>query len=209
MASEREPALAEAQQREREAHASGLSLTDRALGEDAWARSILDALPALVAYVRSDLTYALVSRGYEDWFGLSAENVVGKSLEQVLGAQVFSTLKPHVERALRGEKVAYDAHLPYKTGGARWVRASYLPDTADDGSVRGFVALVTDIGDQKLTEQRLAEEVRSKEQLAHLGMALVSELDIEAIFRRLTDEATQLCRAQFGAFFYNVIRGRS
>jgi signal transduction histidine kinase len=34
--------------------------------------------------------------------------------------------------------------------------------------------------------------------------ALSSELDLDALVQKLTDEATTLCRAQFGAFFHNV-----
>lgn len=52
--------------------------------------------------------------------------------------------------------------------------------------------------------QELAEEARVNETLYRVGAALTTELNLDAIFNRLTEEATALCRAQFGAFFYNV-----
>jgi signal transduction histidine kinase len=42
------------------------------------------------------------------------------------------------------------------------------------------------------------------ETLYRLGSALNTGLDLEVVVQRLTDEATALCGAAFGAFFYNV-----
>jgi GAF domain-containing protein len=38
-----------------------------------------------------------------------------------------------------------------------------------------------------------------------VGSALISELDLSALVQMVTDEATRLTGAQFGAFFYNVL----
>lgn len=43
------------------------------------------------------------------------------------------------------------------------------------------------------------------EALNKVGTALVSELDLEKIVQTVTDAATKLTGAQFGAFFYNVV----
>lgn len=40
--------------------------------------------------------------------------------------------------------------------------------------------------------------------LLRTSCALAAELDFDRLVQTLTDEATALCRAQFGAFFYNV-----
>jgi signal transduction histidine kinase len=45
------------------------------------------------------------------------------------------------------------------------------------------------------------------EALQRIGKALHSELDLERVVQRVTDEATAICHAEFGAFFYNVIDG--
>jgi signal transduction histidine kinase len=41
--------------------------------------------------------------------------------------------------------------------------------------------------------------------LARIGAVLTSGLDVQAIVQTVTDEATQLTGAEFGAFFYNVL----
>ena len=40
------------------------------------------------------------------------------------------------------------------------------------------------------------------------GLALTADFELERIVQTLTDEATALCRAEFGSFFYNVIDAR-
>ncbi|HEU4887734.1 MAG TPA: GAF domain-containing protein [Thermoanaerobaculia bacterium] len=44
------------------------------------------------------------------------------------------------------------------------------------------------------------------DQLAEVARDVAGRLDLEAIVQRITDAATQLTGAQFGAFFYNMIR---
>jgi signal transduction histidine kinase/CheY-like chemotaxis protein len=43
------------------------------------------------------------------------------------------------------------------------------------------------------------------EALYRITGALHAELELEKVVQRLTDEATAICHAQFGAFFYNVV----
>ena len=47
------------------------------------------------------------------------------------------------------------------------------------------------------------DELRTNDSLHRIGLLLGSELDLERLVQRITDEATALCRAQFGALFYN------
>ena len=51
-----------------------------------------------------------------------------------------------------------------------------------------------------------AEAARAEvETLNRIGSALASELDVERIVQTVTDAATKISGAQFGAFFYNVV----
>jgi PAS domain S-box-containing protein len=167
-------------------------------------RLIVDAIPALISYVDADRTFRLLSRTCQEWFGLPTAELVGKPIAAVLGDATYQQLRPHVDAVLSGAPVTYEAQVPHARDGMRWIRGSYLPDLAADGSVRGFVSLVQDITEQKLAEQRANDAASSNEALARVGRALIADLDLDAMFARLTDEATALCRAQFGAFFYNV-----
>ena len=167
-------------------------------------RLIIDAIPGLVAYMSRDETYRQVNRAYEEWFGRPAAEITGKHISDVLGTPAYETLRPHVAAALAGKPVSFESEVPYASRGTRWIRAQYIPDLDASGNVQGFVSLVLDVTDAKHAEQRLAEEARLNETLYRVGTALAQDLDLDTVFSRLTDEATALCRAQFGAFFYNV-----
>ncbi len=54
-------------------------------------------------------------------------------------------------------------------------------------------------------EAALREEARSLQLLNAVGSALVAELDIRQVLQRVTDTATELTGAEFGAFFYNGV----
>jgi PAS domain S-box-containing protein len=118
-------------------------------------RIVVDALPALVSFVDPDLRYRFVNRAYTEWFGTPIEDLVGKTLPEALGESAFETIRPHVEAALAGESVHYSTEIPY-AGGSRFVDASYTPDRAPDGSIRGFVALVLDVTATRRAEERVA-----------------------------------------------------
>jgi PAS domain S-box-containing protein len=55
------------------------------------------------------------------------------------------------------------------------------------------------------TQEELREQARILEVLNNTGIALASNLNHDAIIQTVTDAATQLTGAQFGAFFYNTI----
>lgn len=72
-----------------------------------------------------------------------------------------------------------------------------------DGREVGRVWSFRDITARKHTEEALREETRILEILNETGTALASQLDLQSLLQTVTDAATQLTGAQFGAFFYN------
>jgi signal transduction histidine kinase/CheY-like chemotaxis protein len=52
--------------------------------------------------------------------------------------------------------------------------------------------------------QLLGEEARLLETVNRVGRVLAGELDLQKLMQALTDAATEISHAQFGAFFYNV-----
>jgi GAF domain-containing protein/anti-sigma regulatory factor (Ser/Thr protein kinase) len=58
---------------------------------------------------------------------------------------------------------------------------------------------------EREAEDRLREETRIVETLNDVGRTVAAELDLRAVVQRVTDAATDLTSASFGAFFYNVV----
>ena len=57
---------------------------------------------------------------------------------------------------------------------------------------------------QQLAAEAAREDARTLETLNRVGRMLAIELDVEHIVQAVTDAATELSGAKFGAFFYNV-----
>jgi len=69
---------------------------------------------------------------------------------------------------------------------------------------RQVAILFKDITARKNAEEALREEARTLETLNQVGRTLAGELDLEKTVQAVTDAATELSGAKFGAFFYNV-----
>ncbi|HKO68759.1 MAG TPA: PAS domain S-box protein [Burkholderiaceae bacterium] len=115
-------------------------------------RLIVDNAPALIAYVDSDYRYLLNNRAYQTWFGDAYGNLTGKLVREVVGAATFEKLKPRMDAALAGQTVSYDDEIPYSSAGTRWINANYIPDVAEDGTVKGFAVLVHDVDERRRAE---------------------------------------------------------
>ena len=61
---------------------------------------------------------------------------------------------------------------------------------------------------EREAEERLREETRIVETLNDVGRTVAADLDLRTVVQRVTDAATDLTSAAFGAFFYNVVDAR-
>jgi PAS domain S-box-containing protein len=126
---------------------------------------ITDAVPALISYIDRDQRYRFVNREYQRWFGLPSQEVLGKTMTEVLGEAAVERLSPYIEKALGGEEVRFELETPYRDGGTRWIDAHYIPDRDRSGQIGGLFVLVSDISERRRSEQALAEASRQQEVL--------------------------------------------
>jgi signal transduction histidine kinase/ActR/RegA family two-component response regulator len=90
----------------------------------------------------------------------------------------------------------------------RWFLTRIHPLRDPDGQVVRWFGTGTDVDQVKRVREQLEEETRLLELLNHTGMTLASQLDQQGLLQAITDSATQLSGARFGAFFYNVMDGQ-
>lgn len=134
---------------------------------------IINAMPALVAYVDTNFRYVRVNMTYEKWLGIPVEKIVGSEIKDIVGDPGWQKIKPYIERAMLGEEIHFDFLMPYKTGKARWIHANYVPDFDTTGQVKGLVALVVDI----------SEITEAQQEIGLLNETLQNRVDeMEAIF---------------------------
>ena len=123
-------------------------------------RLVMDAVPALIAYVDTDCRYVQVNRNYAQWFGSTVEEIQGLHMRDVLGVAQWEKIKAYVEKVLAGETITYERQLPFQGGEGRWIRASYTPDVNGADRIQGFAVHVIDIEERK----KIEEAVRASEE---------------------------------------------
>ena len=128
-------------------------------------RLVTNGLPVLIAYCDADLRYRFNNSAYEQWFGLQTDQLIGKHVREVLGAEAFEAVKPRIEAVLAGTPVRFEAEIPYRDGKRRHVDAQYVPDRGPDGTVRGWFCLIEDVTDRRRVQQNL-EDSRMRLSLA-------------------------------------------
>ena len=128
-----------------------------------------------------ELRFLFVDAAYARRFGCKPDDVVGRRLPDVVGAEPFALVRPYVQRAVAGETVDFEAELPFEDLGRRLMHVRYVPYRTDDGRVAGFVGVLADVTAQRRTEQRttaLAEAAQARLLfLADAGTKLASSLD--------------------------------
>jgi PAS domain S-box-containing protein len=131
-------------------------------------RLITDAIPALISYVDTDLSYRFGNQAYEEWFGHKAR---GRKVEDVLGDAAYRKIEGFMREALAGRVVTYQAEIPYMGKESRFVEATYVPDREKNGHVKGFFALIQDITERRQAEGNLRLWADAFEHCAH-GLAI-------------------------------------
>ncbi|WP_342116867.1 PAS domain S-box protein [Pseudoduganella sp. OTU4001] len=124
-------------------------------------RAVADNNPAAIGYVDRNEIYRFANRSYQTMMGVDPASMIGRSIEQVLGATVYGQVQGYVAAALRGERV----HFEVDTDRAGWPRhfmTDYIPDLGANGEVRGFHVMALDITARKRAELQQQEISRAK-----------------------------------------------
>ena len=116
-------------------------------------RLTTDALLVLIAYVDAQQYCRFNNRAYEDWFDKPVSEIYGCPMRAVLGEELYQSIKPYVEAVLSGERVSFEVEMVNETSDLRWVNADYIPHLGEQGKVKGFFALMSDISDCKAIER--------------------------------------------------------
>ena len=118
---------------------------------------LTDALPVLIGYLDHEEKYQFANYGYEAWFGQKPEALLGRTVRDVVGEASYRTVQGYIDRALAGERLEFEARMPYHEGLIKHIRTNYVPDIRD-GEVKGIYTLVLDITAQVEAQQATEQQ---------------------------------------------------
>jgi diguanylate cyclase (GGDEF)-like protein/PAS domain S-box-containing protein len=161
---------------ERVAHEEQIAASERR------SRMIADSMPALVAYIDRDLRYRFTNEHYQQLLGVDPAAMLGKTIGEVFGADVYAHWKDRIDAALRGERV-HEERDSLEMGRMLHLMVDLVPDTDAAGTVQGFYLMSMDITERRNAElKQAASEKRLRLITDHLP-ALVAYIDREHLLR--------------------------
>ena len=143
---------------------------DRLRSNARFMRSMTDKIPALIGYWGTDLRCIFYNASYPEFYGKTAEQMAGISLQELLGEALFTKNEPLIQAVLRAEPQQFERTVTKADGSMAFVWVQYVPDVQDD-HVHGFFVLVSDVTDIKRAQQAVAQS----EQLARTTIDTVPE----------------------------------
>ena len=128
---------------ERHSYAESLKKSER------WLRLITDNVPAMIAYVGSDLKFQFTNQVYLNWYGHSASELYGLEDHQNRTNFDYGQVKKYVSKALTGESVSFETEEKNLAGDLCYLFKSYVPNIDLEGKVLGFFVLIRDVTERK------------------------------------------------------------
>ena len=161
----------------------GKDITERVLLErslrdaESRLRLILDSVPAAINYFDREESFGAVNRGYCELLERPREDIVGRTIREVVGGAVYAQAKPHIEAVLGGSPVRFERSQVLGDGSVRDLVVQYVPHHGADGRVHGAFSLLTDVTDLKAAQRALRDmnaalDQRVRERTAALEAAL-------------------------------------
>lgn len=151
-------------------------------------QTVIDSLPVPININDADGRYLFVNKSFEDWYGKTAEGVLGRRAEQTFDIApdvLAARIKMERDVMEHGHRRSREELKTLADGSQRYVVVTKFPVRDSDGAVVGFGSLCSDITDRRVNEvalqqakERLETANRAKtEFLAHMSHELRTPLN--------------------------------
>ena len=120
--------------------------------KEAELRMVADTTPLVLVRCTRDLKYKFINLAGSGP-GTSPDEMIGRTILDVMGKRGFAIVQPYIRTVLRGEPIEFEAEVPYPAAGPRWMHVSYEPERDEQDKVVGWLASIVDITEIKAAEE--------------------------------------------------------
>jgi len=112
--------------------------------------TLIDSIPALVAYVDCNMQMQYCNKPFRTWFSLAA-NPPTKAFPVLIGREAFDQLQRHMGKILVGKRANFQISITTPQG-IQYLDATLSPDFDEMERVKGFVFHSADVTEKNKTE---------------------------------------------------------
>jgi two-component system NtrC family sensor kinase len=136
-------------------------------------RAVFDSIPTRIALLDRNRRYRYVNREYVGFAGIPVDQIIGRTVPEVLAEEAFAPFYPQGDRALAGEIVPWEGWLEYRQG-RRYLQRICVPLHDTDGAIHGYFIFNRDLTELKQSEQALAEQLAARSASETLNAAIIA-----------------------------------
>jgi PAS domain S-box-containing protein len=166
-------------------------------------RALADAIPQLAWMAQADGAIVWFNKRWYDYTGTTPVQVVGWGWQMTQDPSVLPQMLQRWRDSLHS---GAPFEMEYPIRGAddeyRWFLTRINPVRDRHGRVLRWFGTSTDVDQVKRVQQALRDESKVLELLNSTGNALATQRDLRSLLRTVTDAATSVSGARFGAFVY-------
>jgi diguanylate cyclase (GGDEF)-like protein/PAS domain S-box-containing protein len=109
------------------------------------AERLVDAIDLPIGRWGTGARLQYCNRPYIRWAGRSSESLLGRTLEDIYGANAWAAAKDCFSAAFQGQTVSYERRLTHQGALTRWARVQVFPDRNEQGEVEAVYTIAFDI----------------------------------------------------------------
>ncbi len=129
-------------------------------------KHIVSSSTDMQALLDKQFTYLAANKAYLRAFGLSFDQLIGKTVSEVFGEEFFNTIiKPTAVLCMEGIEVNYQDLFDFSDYGRQYMNITYYPYESEDNKIKGFV-----VNGRNITERWQAEETLKASEIKHKAL---------------------------------------
>ena len=109
----------------------------------------------LISYVDAQGRVQYATKALAAWWDLPYEEIRGKTLAELYGAEAYAQFAHWTDRALAGEDVHYERQATRRDGASVWLSVNLRPHRDESGRVVGYFSCALEVEELKRTHDAL------------------------------------------------------
>jgi two-component system cell cycle sensor histidine kinase/response regulator CckA len=155
-------------------------------------QKVIESSQDMIAVVDQHYKYILANKGFLKYRGINKEQVIGRSVQEVLGKDVFEqVVKKNLDTCFQGKVVQYEMKYIYPKLGERDLLVQYFPIENLKG-INRVVSVIRDITDRKQMERAVRESEQRLRSLVETTSDWVWEVDQHGFYTYTSPKVKEL-----------------